>query len=47
MAKLTTVRALLAVESISDWQVYQMDVKNTFIHGDLAEDVYMKFPIGY
>ena len=47
MAKLTTVRGLLAVAAINDWQVFQMDVKNSFLHGDLDEDVYVKFPTGY
>ena len=47
VAKMTIVRSVLAVASIQGWQVWQMDVTNAFLHGDLEEDVYMKLPQGY
>lgn len=46
MAKMSTVRALLALAAIFRYDTCQMDVINTFLHGDLEEDVYMKFPQG-
>jgi transposase InsO family protein len=46
VAKMTTVRTILALAASNDWPLHQMDVKNAFLHGDLKECIYMKPPPG-
>ena len=46
IAKMTTVRTILALAASQSWSLHQMDVKNAFLHGDLKEEVYIKLPYG-
>ena len=41
VARISSVRALLAVTAASKWNLFQMDVKNAFLNGELSKEVYM------
>ncbi|KAG7547402.1 GAG-pre-integrase domain [Arabidopsis suecica] len=47
VVRTATVRSILHVATIMNWEIKQMDVKNAFLHGDLTETVYMKQPTGF
>ena len=37
----------MAIVAHFDLELHQMDVRTTFLKGDLVEDVYMSQPIGF
>jgi hypothetical protein len=47
VARLDTVRLILALAANRGWQVHHLDVKSAFLNGELVEDVYVSQPEGY
>jgi hypothetical protein len=47
VARLTTIRVLLSLAASHGLFVHQMDVKTTFLNGELEEEIYMDQPDGF
>ena len=44
VAKMDSIRLVLAIVASKQWEVHYMDVKSSFLHGYIKEDMYMKQP---
>ena len=47
VARMDTVRMIVALAAQRGWVVYQLDVKSVFLHCELNEDVFVEQPKGY
>ena len=47
VARIETVRVLLALAAQGGWEVHHMDVKSAFLNGDLTETVFVQQPPGF
>lgn len=47
VARLETVRLILALAAQRGWSVHHLDVKTAFLHGELKEDVFVTQPEGF
>jgi len=45
--KMSSIRAVLGLTTSLDLEIEQMDVKTTFLHGDLDKEIYMEQPEGF
>jgi hypothetical protein len=47
VARIETVRLIIALAAQNGWQIHHMDVKSAFLNGDLVEEVYVQQPPGF
>jgi len=47
VVRLTTIRVVLVICAIFDLHLEQLDVKISFLHGELEEEIYMLQPEGF
>nr|GEV59768.1 zinc finger, CCHC-type [Tanacetum cinerariifolium] len=47
VARMETIRLLLAIAANNKWEVHHLDVKSAFLRGDLKEEVYVTQPEGF
>ena len=47
MMKMTTLCFMLGVVAADNLELIQLDVKTTFLQGDLKEEIYMEQPKGF
>ena len=42
-----TLQTMLVLVAINGWDMWQMDIKGTYLNGWLKEEIYMKQPVGF
>ena len=47
VTRITSIRMLIAIASLYNLEIHQMDVKTAFLNGELNEEIYMEQPEGF
>ena len=47
VARVETIRVLLAIAAQLGWSVHHLDMKSAFLNRDIEEDIYVKQPEGF
>jgi len=44
---MNTIRTIISLVASYKWEIHQMDVKSSFLNGNLSEEIYMQQPLGF
>ena len=47
MTRINSIRMFLAIATLRNLEIHQMDVKTVFLNGELDEEIYMEQPKGF
>ena len=47
VVKMSSIRVVLGLAASLNLEIEQLDIKTTFLHGDLEEEIYMEQPEGF
>ena len=47
MPRITSIRMLIAIDSLNNMEIHHMDVKTAFLNGELDEEIYMEQQEGF
>ena len=47
VARMDTIRLVVALAAQKGWTIYQLDVKSAFLHGELNKEVFVEQPCSY
>ena len=47
VARYTSIRSVLSLDTVMKWKIHQMDVKTSFLNGVVEEEVYVEQPLGF
>jgi hypothetical protein len=47
IARYTSIRSIIALAASMGWKLHQMNVKTTFLNGEIEEEVYIEQPEGF
>ena len=47
VARMVTIRTIISLAASNRWKLWQLDVKNAFLYGELDRDIFMEQPKGF
>jgi hypothetical protein len=47
IARYSSIRIIISLAAVFGWKLHQMDVKTTFLNGEVEEEVYIEQPEGF